>query len=120
MWLKGGKGTLEAISQLSSSKRLPAMELPPEERICQVVVDAPDRQDKASDDVIAEEEAEALTLPGRAPFPLEGLSAAGEGFPYLAYENALFVQEPQETETHCSCNKASCSQGTSTFSVVPV
>ncbi|XP_060116983.1 LOW QUALITY PROTEIN: uncharacterized protein LOC132588569 [Heteronotia binoei] len=105
----------EGISQLSSFKRLPEVEQPLEERVCHWL-GVPQQQDKVSKDLILQRgEAQAPILPGRAPLRLEGLHAAGEGFPYLPYKNSLLVEQspPQATEILAPRSKPSCCLGSS-------
>ncbi|XP_048351593.1 interleukin-9 receptor-like [Sphaerodactylus townsendi] len=104
-WQRGSKecGTgiltlrpVEAISQLSSVKRLSGVELPAAEGLCRLP-GAPDQPDTASDYVVMQGEAKAPVLPGRAPLYMEALGALGESFLYLPYKNALFAeQDPWE------------------------
>ncbi|XP_015261831.1 PREDICTED: interleukin-9 receptor-like [Gekko japonicus] len=141
VWLRGGGGgsstdpgkgagpslvtprPLEAISRLSSFKRLSEAELPSEEeRAHRPLLGAPEQQAQASNPAVMQGEGQAPIPPGRAPLLPEGLEATGEGFPYLPYKNSLFVErEPQETEILSPCSKASASWGTSsTCPVAPV
>ncbi|KAL8174925.1 UNVERIFIED_CONTAM: hypothetical protein K2H54_006119 [Gekko kuhli] len=129
-WLRGGNSStdpgkgagpgpatarpLEAVSPLSSLRRLSEGELPPaEERACHLL-GTPGQQDKASNYAVMQEEGWALIPPlRRAPLHHpEGLDAAGEGFPYLPYKNSLFVEQgPPGPETPSSCSPASGSRG---------